>query len=167
MQQALAASSTSSSPESRARAFLEHFWDGQLPIDPVRIATAAGVTVFARGTADDAPYPFSGYYRRVGQQHHLEFNASEAPVRQRFTVAHELGHYALGHEDSPRDAGNFYANKDPCERMANRFAAELIMPASVVQRHYNSGNVTVESLAQLFGVSKDAMGFRLINLGLV
>lgn len=153
-------------PEGAARELLSRYWDQHLPIDPVKIAASAGVAVYARGGADDSFYPYSGYYRRVNGAPALEFNVTEAPVRQRFTVAHELGHFALGHEDSPRDGGNFYSSGDPKERMANKFAAELLMPATLI-RHYFGMAPSVEALAQQFGVSRDAMGYRLLNLGLV
>jgi len=169
MQPPLENSFASLGAEGAARELLARYWDRRLPIDPVKIASAAGVSVYARGGFGDGHYPYSGFYRRMENGvPALEFNMSEAPVRQRFTVAHELGHFALGHEDSPRDSGNFYASGDPKERMANKFAAELLMPGSLIRQYYNSGAAqSVEALAQLFGVSRDAMGYRLINLGLV
>ena len=56
---------------------------------------------------------------------------------------------------------------------ANRFAASLLMPADLV--HLHLGNElrnplaeirTIEALARRFGVSPQAMEFRLTNLGL-
>jgi len=153
--------------EGAAREVLQRYWDRQLPIDPVKIATAAGIAVYGRGSYGDLNYPYSGYYRCLNGVPSIEYNVTEAPVRQRFTVAHELGHFALGHEDAPRDGGNFQSSVDPRERQANRFAAELIMPASLVTHYYQNGvGGSVAALAQFFGVSKDAMGYRLINLGL-
>lgn len=153
--------------EGAAQELLSRCWDRQLPIDPVKIATAVGVLVYGRGGWDDLNYPYSGYYRKYDGVPSIEYNVSEPPVRQRFTVAHELGHFALGHEDAPRDAGNFQSSGDPRERQANKFAAELLMPASLVIHYYQSGVAnSVEALANMFGVSKDAMGYRLINLGL-
>lgn len=153
--------------EGAAQELLSRHWDRQLPIDPVKIATAAGVSVYGRGGWADLNYPYSGYYRKYDGVPSIEYNVSEPPVRQRFTVAHELGHFALGHEDTPRDAGNFQSSGDLRERQANKFAAELLMPASLVVHYYQNGVASsVEALANIFGVSKDAMGYRLINLGL-
>lgn len=154
--------------EGAARELLARYWDGQLPVDPVKIATLAGIAVYGRGGWDDSDYRYSGYYKTYNGVPSIEYNVTEAPVRQRFTVAHELGHFALGHEDAPRDTGNFQSSGDYRERQANRFAAELLMPASLVSRYFQNGFVSsVESLASTFGVSKDAMGYRLINLGLL
>lgn len=145
--------------------YLLKYWDRLLPIDPVKIATAAGVFVYGRGGRDDVNYPYSGYYRKYEGVPSIEYNVAEPLVRQRFTVAHELGHCALGHEDAPRDAGNFQSSKECLELQANRFAAELIMPESLVRRYYYSGSVSsVEDLAKAFGVSTDAMGHRLIGI---
>lgn len=154
--------------EGSARELLNRYWDRQLPIDPVKIATVAGIAVYGRGGRDDMNYPYSGYYKIYNGVPSIEYNVTEPPVRQRFTVAHELGHFALGHEDSPRDVGNFQSSGDYRERQANKFAAELLMPASLVTHYYQSGVASsVEALASIFGVSKDAMGYRLINLGLL
>ena len=154
--------------EGAAQELLSRYWDRQLPVDPVKIASALGIAVYGRGGWGDQNYPFSGYYTQFNGVPSIEYNVTEASVRQRFTVAHELGHFALGHEDAPRDAGNFQSSGDPRERLANRFAAELIMPASLITHYYQSGLVSsVEVLASIFGVSKDAIGYRLINLGLV
>lgn len=154
--------------EGAAQELLQQHWDRQLPIDPIKIATAAGIAVYGRGGFGDSNYPYSGYYKQYNGIPSIEFNVSEAPVRQRFTVAHELGHFALGHEDAPRDAGNFQSSGDFRERQANKFAAELLMPKMLVVHYYQSGVASsVEQLANIFGVSKDAMGFRLINLGLL
>jgi Zn-dependent peptidase ImmA (M78 family) len=154
--------------EGAARELLSRYWDRQLPIDPVKIATMAGISVYGRGGRGDMDYHYSGYYRIFNGMPSIEYNVSEPPVRQRFTVAHEIGHFALGHQDAPRDAGNFQSSGDPRERQANRFAAELLMPASLVTQYYQNGLVnSVDDLASNFGVSRDAMGYRLINLGLL
>jgi hypothetical protein len=82
----------------------------------------------------------------VGQQEPVETDEGERKVRfttqprQRFTVAHELGHFILHqHEmgrfiadtkDLIREEGDAKKIAD-MERQANRFAAELLMPAEV------------------------------------
>ncbi len=100
----------------------------------------------------------------VNREHHHH--------RQRFTVAHELGHYILhGGETIHYDAGRepLYFRSDSIynadEREANRFAAELLMPEHLVSRCIEAGTCTVETLAEIFDVSDDAMRYRLINLG--
>lgn len=107
-------------------------------------------------------------------------NASHAPTRQRFTIAHELGHLLL-HESRPMIVDTHLYRRDevssmgtkPEEREANGFAAELLMPAAFVEDEVRElvdqqPNVTarrlVEQLAKRFDVSPQAMEIRLGNL---
>jgi hypothetical protein len=97
--------------------------------------------------------------------------ASQAPGRRRFTIAHELGHWVcqvLEGRWQPvfcrevEAGGNGYP---PLEREANVFAAELLMPEGTVRVRVGSGSPA--DLAERFGVSSVAMHWRLYNLGLV
>jgi len=71
-------------------------------------------------------------------------NKKHSAVRQRFTIAHELGQ---------------------SERGANDFAAELLMPSDFVRPAFEK-SPSVSALAPTFEVSELAMGYRLLNLGL-
>jgi Zn-dependent peptidase ImmA (M78 family) len=55
--------------------------------------------------------------------------------RRRFTVAHELGHAALYSVDPRIDQGG-----PGVERVCNLFAAELLMPASLVRNIWRNGS---------------------------
>jgi hypothetical protein len=60
---------------------------------------------------------------------------SKQETRKRFTLAHELGHYFLGHhirED---------ANKQQIESWCNHFAAGLLIPKEIVTRYLKSGGL--------------------------
>lgn len=74
----------------------------------------------------------------------IGYNATQAHVRQRFTIAHEIGHFVLHLSDNPsalfidtqyivyrRDAKSS-TGEDQREREANRFAAALLMPATLI-----------------------------------
>jgi Zn-dependent peptidase ImmA (M78 family) len=52
------------------------------------------------------------------------------------------------------------------EREANVFAAELLMPEPAVRSEWARAESAAE-LARWFGVSEEAMGWRLYNLGVV
>src|SRR5262249_6862121 len=111
-------------------------------------------------------------------------NAANAPVRQRFTIAHEIGHFAL-HRGTVYLDGRARVNfrdglssmaTDQEEIDANAFAAALLMPARWVRSDFesvvrnaavNSEEELAEDLAVRFSVSRQAMHFRLINLGLI
>jgi Zn-dependent peptidase ImmA (M78 family) len=110
-------------------------------------------------------------------------NRSHHPHRQRFTIAHELGHFLL-HEGqtvyldekltvnlrSPESS----KGEDVDEREANLFAAELLMPAAFLNRDLRGKTVDVigddaflERLAKKYNVSVQALTFRLANLGYI
>jgi transcriptional regulator with XRE-family HTH domain len=102
-------------------------------------------------------------------------NRDQARTRQRFTLAHELGHHLLRHADTfhldlggdlaPNATGGHPAYDWRVERAANEFAANLLMPASMVRRA--AATVTdVAALASQFKVSPAAMGFRLTALNI-
>ena len=78
--------------------------------------------------------------------------------RQRFTVAHELGHILLGHvgkyELVNREPSS---NDNPIEQAANVFAARILAPACVL---WACNAFTVEAIADLCGISMQAAQFR-------
>jgi Zn-dependent peptidase ImmA (M78 family) len=98
-------------------------------------------------------------------------NANDIPARRRFTLAHELGHWVCQCLEG-REAPVFCRTEDistagaerALEREANVFAAELLMPESEVRRSFQG---SLADIAAAFGVSPDAMSWRLYNFGLV
>lgn len=95
------------------------------------------------------------------------------PPRARFTVAHELGHHLLRHHSRfhvdlatlPSEGPGDHLFDPRLEREANDFAANLLMPATLVRIAYSPG-APARSLAAQFEVSPLAMSYRLVNLGL-
>ena len=77
-------------------------------------------------------------------------NAIEGSPRDRFTIAHEIGHLFL-HDDVSvsfaRNEKSIPAYKDP-EWQANTFAAELLVPLSHIR------GLTIEEIAKKYSVSK-------------
>ncbi len=142
---------------------LENYWDGKLPIDVDTIARRIGVKV---EYVTDYP-DVSGIFSIVNGVPTCAINAFEPLLRQRFTLAHELGHFALKHHgESFRDPLNIFNSVMPKEREANRFAAELLMPGYLVNGLIHDAEmVTVDALADRFAVSKPAMRIRLKELG--
>lgn len=65
-------------------------------------------------------------------------NKLEPEYRQRFTIAHEIGHILLGHEGISHRDTSYTIYKDLIERMnevsANAFAAELLMPEILLRK---------------------------------
>jgi Zn-dependent peptidase ImmA (M78 family) len=125
----------------------------------------------------------SGMLFREKERVVVGVNALHAKTRQRFTVAHELGHFLLHRGDLfvdknyrvlHRDARSSEAI-DQQEIQANRFAAELLMPARFLAADIKSGKVVldiedddeIEKLAARYKVSTQAMTFRLAHLGYI
>ncbi len=114
----------------------------------------------------------------VNSTHHIN--------RQRFTIAHELGHYFLHANDDKNenvfiDKKVFHRGQSASEgtiRMeieANRFAAELLMPRFMMKEAVAevgddidlSDDLTILSLANKFNVSEQALTYRLTDLNLI
>lgn len=160
-----------SDPRKAAVDVLRMHWDGNLPVRVDDIARRMGLQVIKRTSPE---FQYSGYFRDASDSVNgiplIEFNGYDSFTRQRFTIAHELGHYVLRHGTSPRDYPTSFTRgtTDPREREANQFAAEILMPVDtvhhVVMRGYAS---TIDEIADLFGVSTLAMGYRLDNIGLL
>jgi len=111
-----------------------------------------------------------GQIVEIGDSSFVGYNNKKHPHRKRFTVAHELGHLLLGHTNTKTshefdvyDGEGF----DPKEVEANQFAAELLMPLSLVKKEIESDTTDVEELARIFWVSKEAMFRKIINSGLL
>lgn len=146
-----------------AQALLEEFWDCRLPVDPAYFAERLGLTV---------KYSYdlglkSGYLDVEAKE--ICVNATERQERQRFTIAHELGHYCLGHGSSFRDTSNpqWVQQYDPQKEMfADQFAADLLMPALAMKAVIDiRGIKDPVQLRKMFRVSSAAMYVRLKRLG--
>jgi Zn-dependent peptidase ImmA (M78 family) len=163
--------------EQAAIALLEKIGLDEPPIDVERIARELDVDIRYE-TFDGG---LSGaLYRDADEQAVLGVNDWHAKVRQRFTIAHELGHLQL-HSDElfvdgvlKRDDQSSLAIKSH-EIEANSFAAELLMPRKLILAEINDVFATnaapdpkrlIEHLARVFDVSEQAMQFKLVNLGL-
>lgn len=89
--------------------------------------------------------------------------------RQRFTVAHEIGHLGL-HAELPPPSGADESRR--LERQAHRFASAFIAPAEPLldDWHRLGGRVTLSSLADLkaaWGLSIKALVVRFQQLGII
>lgn len=98
----------------------------------------------------------------------MTINSLHHPHRQRFTIAHEIGHY-IKHaalSDSFEDKA-FFRNGDTnrMESEANQFAAELLMPEEVFNNFISDKSKKVEDIAEYFQVSSMAVRIRAKFLG--
>lgn len=102
----------------------------------------------------------------VNKEHH--------PRRQNFSIAHEIGHFILGHhtetiidsEEISEGRFDITAENKFQEQEANCFASELLMPAESLRREFSKLK-NAKTLAELYSVSEQALWIRLMNLKLV
>ena len=111
--------------------------------------------------------PFSGSAHWNGHYWIITLNADEHPLRQRFSLAHEFKHI-LDHTSKDRlyhdrACTNAY---EQSERVADYFAACLLMPKRTVKRLWFQGPQDTSHLADLLQVSPAAVRYRLNQLGL-
>lgn len=153
------------------------------PAVPVeRIARLKGLDVRKQRIPDS---DISGFLFQKGAKALIGVNARHSQVRQRFTIAHELGHVLLqgaipnefhvdrGFQIRFRD---FRSSEgvDIEERESNLFAAELLMPKRFLAKDIADTDQldlvdddTIAKLANRYGVSNQALVFRLVNLGYI
>ncbi len=140
------------------------------PVNVEEIAAALSISV-KRAPAKNV----SGLLFRKDGAAFMALNSEESEVRQRFTIAHELGHFFL--HPAKDTFVDFRDNKENIrrgykEREANSFAAALLMPLVFLKRDAEiyGGHIDdeeVEVLAKKYDVSTVAMTYRLTNLGLI
>lgn len=111
--------------------------------------------------------PVSGAAHWNGRCWVITVSADEHPLRQRFSLAHEFKH-VLDHTTEHF----FYIDRptvtahEQAERVADYFAACLLMPKRVVKRLWGEQHQDVGHLADMLRVSPAALQYRLDQLGL-
>lgn len=163
---------TLSKIEERATKLLREYEEYKLPVDVVTLAKSLGIALESRQLENE----FSGFLVRRKNEHSIVVNSRHAKVRQRFTVAHEIGHYFLHskkdvfidgfvfHRNNPQPQGINYQE----EREANSFAAGLLMPSNLVREYMEKHDPrSFKEIAEEFEVSPQAMEYRLQNLGFI
>jgi Zn-dependent peptidase ImmA (M78 family) len=134
------------------------------------IAAAEGIAIKYR-KFQPKDQAVSGFY--FSKDKAIYLNAEEPSVRQLFTVAHELGHYFLGHK--PDEYGVYRRHqltegtKHVNEIEADCFAANLLMPENMIKADLAKHTFLKDMpafFALRFGVSPEAMTNRLRNLGI-
>ena len=124
------------------------------PVDPTRIARSIGVNVFFV-TFEAQKQNVSGFFDC--DEGAIFVNRDEYPLRQTFTIAHELGHKVL-HERWARSSDyrvllrdSSYSADEPHEKEANAFAAHLLVPRFLLDKYWR--RFSPEQLSTLFAVS--------------
>jgi|SRR5271165_1167237 len=151
--------------------------EARVPVS--KIAKAKGARIFVDSLEGD----LSGFLYRDKAQAVIGVNTRHAPVRQNFTIGHELGHLLLHDQEQLHVDHEFRVRlrddvssqgTDEAEREANFFAASLLMPkdfleADLAKEDYVDllDDQLLHTLARKYGVSTQALVNRLKNLGYI
>lgn len=148
------------------------------PVSVEELAKQLGITISYEPFKED----LSGVLVKDKQRTVIGVNSAHPKTRQRFTIAHEIGHFVLNHQGEifidktvmKRDGRSSQAI-DSHEIEANGFAAEILMPERLLlhsvtrlqqgKSDHSIGTLIAE-LADEFEVSPQAMEYRLTNLGM-
>lgn len=137
------------------------------PVHVGEVAQAFGLRVFT----SDLPEGISGALfhnpkYETDSGYVIFVNKDEVIVRQRFTAAHEIGHFLL-HRDQIGEGihENVFLRAEGLsswqETQANKVAAEILMPYHLIRALNNRGVTDVDALARELQVSRAAMSIRI------
>lgn len=167
-----------SKPERTAEQILDTLGVTEPPIPIQRVVRHLGLQIQHSELGDDV----SGVLVVQGGRGLIGVNATDPRVRQRFSIAHECGHYLLHRKSAKlfidktylafRD-GRSSTGQYRQERDANAFAAALLMPEPMLRsvleaKQYDlEDEDDLEDFARTFEVSKQALTYRIANLELL
>ncbi len=146
------------------------------PTEPIHTKTLLrklGIIVFYRPLSDKA----CGLSMRSadGSGKFMLVNSNNSRGRQHFTICHELFHLYYDDDPKPHICGTPGMEKESAELNANAFASALLLPQegmmqSIPSEEIKNRHISIATLLrmeQLFGVSHQALCYRLRNLGLI
>ncbi len=153
----------------------------EFPVKIVELANKLGFVVLQQNIQDSGfilvdendPFLIPGKPDKVSKV--IVVNNTDSPLRKRFTVAHEIGHYLLYCADKNNNRGLFAhrennAHYDPNEKIVNDIASEILMPYEILDSYLNhlipkldivSDELLILKIAQDFNVSESAAAVRL------
>ena len=166
---------------SRAERLVEQLRIVDPPVDVRRIANEFGIRVIETDLGEEV----SGILVTGGDTRVIFVRKRDPAYRKRLSIAHEFGHYYLGHqfeagEHVHVDRGHLVIQRGPMasegvdlkEIEANQFAATLLMPSQILMKEARSLGAAlserdISKLAGRFMVSDQAMTIRLTSIGLL
>lgn len=134
----------------------------------------AGVLVMISGVVGQNAYrkldvaEFRGFALADDLAPVIFVNGSDSNTGKLFTLAHELGHLALGNSGVSSPAFDFRGAADE-ERWCNSFAAEFLVPEALFNQQRTGEPVSeqLSALAKYFGVSTQVILGRFREVGVI
>lgn len=174
--------------KKQSQKLLEDFTVKKVPfVDVKEIAENLGIRILDKPFADNPS--LSGMLIRKTDQAIMAINEAQSKQRQRFTIAHEIGHFIF---DKGKDvwvdegigSAQISYRMSPGSRSlyeeeevrANKFAAALLMPEDWIRSSFENRkddtdwineDSLVGTLAEDYKVSMQAMFIRLLELDLI
>lgn len=122
--------------------------------NPQEIAQELGIIILSEPLGE-----INGYYNTAFRQKFIHINNTLVEAKQKFTIAHELGHALLHPKaNTPflRDNTLFSINKLEIE--ANKFAVDLLITDEAIAE---VKHLTLDQMANYFGINKNLIKLRL------
>jgi Zn-dependent peptidase ImmA (M78 family) len=162
----------------KAQSIFRQFGAETIPVDVSEIAQKLKISIFFEPLEESV----SGMLVIRQDRAAIGVNENHHPHRQRFTIAHELGHFLL-HQEAAKvfvdSTLTFYRDERSSEGIyqqeieANTFAAELLLPEQAIRTAFSQSDidifddVAIARLAARFDVSACALMIRLVRLNLI
>ncbi|AYQ57697.1 hypothetical protein MS2017_2039 [Bathymodiolus thermophilus thioautotrophic gill symbiont] len=140
-------------------------YNGQYPTPVAQIAAELGITVASNNFNDQDKY--GELSKSEAGKYAITYNSESDALRQRHTIAHEIGHFVL-HEEYFKDHNAItdmklhfrnggYTESDLIqEEQANNFAIELLVPKNSVFTMLVEGK-SIEEIADIFVVTESTV----------
>ena len=144
-----------------------------LPVDVRKVGSHLGYQQYSYRSADKTIRYFhleeqrrisDGFTVCLQSRAYIFYDDTCSIGRQRFTVAHEIGHLVLGHLQAGGYTTHNINISDQMERQANQFAARLLAPACVL---HAMGVTSAEEISQLCHISMQAAQARAARLAVL
>jgi hypothetical protein len=153
----------------RARRFLEVHNVKSPPVDVTALAQAEGFEVKLK----ELPEGEAGSTLERRGKRYILVNEQDPPVRQRFTILHEIAHHVLnlpsvhGQASEPSESAlTSSPGRPPEEKACDAFASECLVPLAVIKPMIEGkpfGVQIVAELARSFGASQHCVASQFVK----
>lgn len=133
-----------------------------------------GGEIQVEDTLLDDPEKSGSLFVESANDFKIIISSHTSPKRDRFTIAHELGHLFLHYfwQDRHKTDGRqkMYALRKDSDRVeweANWFSAAFLMPSAAFKNHFEQFDGDIDEVAEVFDVSTSAAEVRAKSLGLL
>lgn len=157
-----------SANRERAESILQLAGITEAPVDLEKIAKVLNIKIVHY----DFPDKRRGMVYMDNEIKAIGVNKNNPVAMQRFTIAHEFGHYLNGHAHYSKiyEEDEKYKFSDPHfqqEKEADGFAAEMLMPKKFLLKDLQEFGLDTKKLIEKYQVSEQALHIRLSALHLI